>query len=129
MKVKHNQWMPTVTLLNDKKLIMLKSKYEYKPLAVIDFGIFKTRIEATREMKKDYIIAIVIDDADYRLEIKMIDKRSYQKLITCARIRSSKHDPFLKFNYELEDKFYNKLYIKESDFLSSANSGDLLLFK
>ena len=121
--------MPTVTLLNDKKLIMLKSKYEYKPLAVIDFGIFKTRIEATREMKKDYIIAIVIDDADYRLEIKMIDKRSYQKLITCARIRSSKHDPFLKFNYELEDKFYNKLYIKESDFLSSANSGDLLLFK
>lgn len=124
-----NSWIPCITLLNNKKLIMLKSKYEYKPSAVIDFSIFKTRIEASSQMKKEYILSIVIDEANYKLQIKAIDKRSYQKLITCVRIRSNQHDPFLKFNYESDENFFKKLYIREHDFLSSANSGDLLLFK
>jgi hypothetical protein len=92
---------------------MLRSKYEYKPLAGIDFSIFKTRIEATRDMKKDYVLAIVIDEANYKLNVKVVDKRNYQKLITCVRIRSSKHDPFIKFNYEADSKFFKKLYIRE----------------
>jgi hypothetical protein len=124
-----NAWVPSITLFNNKTLIVLKSKYSYKPHAVIDFSIFKTRIEASSSMKKNYILAIVIDEADYRLEIKVVDKRSYQKLITSARIRSAKHDPFLQFNYDLHPDFSKKLFIKEKDFLSSANSGDLLLFK
>lgn len=108
---------------------MLKKKYDYKPLAVIDFFIFKTRIEATREMKKNYTLAIVIDEANYKIKIKSIGKSNYLKLLTSIRIKSAKHDPFIKFNYRADSKFYKNLYIQESDFLANANSGDLLLFK
>lgn len=91
----NKKWVPTVTLLNNEKLIMLRNKYEYKPLSVIDFSIFKTHIEATREMKKDYIFLIVVDEANYQLKVRVVGNRNYKKLLNYVKIRSSKHDPFI----------------------------------
>lgn len=95
-------WYKTVTLINNHRLVVLKSKYDYKPLSVIDFSLFKTRIESTNAMKNDLVLAIIIEESKFVLEIKFADPKIYKKFINSVRIKSSKHDPFLKFNYEID---------------------------
>lgn len=118
-----------LALVNDKKLVFLRSLNDLKPVIVIDFDIINPDLMASSEMKKNLMLALTIKEARYQILIEFFTENSFKKFLSMIRARKMKHKKRIWIKFSKDKNFFKKFYLNENEFLHTVNSGDLLLFK
>ena len=107
---------------------MLRVQEDSKPLAVINFRFFKTRLEASEQLKKYLTLMIFIEDSGYCLRIRCKTETEYVRLLAMARVKSRLYTGNFEFRFDVNPNFHKNVYLSERDFLRTSDSCDLLLF-
>lgn len=118
-----------VCLIRGSKIVFLRGLEHLKPIAVIDFDIINPDLIASREMKKQLRVNLVINEARYQIVLQLFSNEDYQSFLNEVRRKKAKHKKVLRIDFGNDKNFFKKFYISEDEFLKTVNTGDLLLFK
>lgn len=118
-----------ICLIRGSKVVFLRGLEHLKPIAVIDFDVINPDLIATKEMKKQRKVILVINEARYQIVLQLFGEEDYKKFLNVIRVKKSKHRKQILVDFQNDKNFFKKFYISENEFLKTVNSGDLLLFK
>lgn len=118
-----------IGLANCYKLVLINSIELLVPEIILDFEILNLELFSSHEMEKLFALRLKSSKINFWCTLTFSSDIMYNNFKKFYRNIKNKADPYINFNFDKLGNTLDQLFMNEKDFLKTANSGDLLLFK